>query len=500
MKMTVIEPTVAPQMKRKIRVGAYCRVSTDESDQKHSFNAQKIYFSNLYAHSVDYELVDLYADMGISGTKAEIRPEFMRMIDDCRHGKIERVVCKSISRFARNTKDCLTALRELKHLGVTVSFEKEGIDTAQVSDEIMITIMEGLAQEESASISRNVRWSIRRRMANGTFKVARVPYGYKKNEKRELVIDSEKAAVIRRIYSLYLSGYGMRKIAVLFNKEGLPSPTGKQWNNMTVKKILKQEKYIGDIRWQKTYGVFMGEQWKINNGDVDSFYIENAHPAIIDRETFFMAQKIREEAAEKSKPKNEIVDRLFRGRIKCTCGRSYYRISAKNDYWECTGRRMLGGNCDNYIFYHEELINAWERMCRKLREHADEILTPIMIQLEMMKDTMYRTEIASLKERADDIQQRRYMLSKLCTEGCIDREDFMSAENEMNSELDEITSRIEKISIYTDDTAELIEMIYRAVNTTVPERLVNMILEYAEINGRNIIFHLIGGLYFREVL
>lgn len=131
---------------------------------------------------------------------------------------------------------------------------------------------------------------------------------------------------------------------------------------------------------------------------------------------------------------------------------------------------------------------------------ADEILTPIMIQLEMMKDTMYRTEIASLKERADDIQQRRYMLSKLCTEGCIDREDFMSAENEMNSELDEITSRIEKTSIYTDDTAERIEMIYRAVNTTVPERLVNMILEYAEINGRNIIFHLIGGLYFREVL
>ena len=237
MKMTVIEPTVAPQMKRKISVGAYCRVSTDESDQKHSFNAQKIYFSNLYAHSVDYELVDLYADMGISGTKAEIRPEFMRMIDDCRHGKIERVVCKSISRFARNTKDCLTALRELKHLGVTVSFEKEGIDTAQVSDEIMITIMEGLAQEESASISRNVRWSIRRRMANGTFKVARVPYGYKKNEKRELVIDSEKAAVIRRIYSLYLSGYGMRKIAVLFNVEGLPSPTGKQWNNITVKKM-----------------------------------------------------------------------------------------------------------------------------------------------------------------------------------------------------------------------------------------------------------------------
>ncbi len=247
MQMTIIEPTAAPEMKRRIRVGAYCRVSTDASDQKHSFNAQKMHFSMLYAHSTDYELVDIYADMGISGTKAAFRPEFQRMLDDARCGKIDRVVCKSISRFARNTKECLTALRELKHLNVTVSFEKENIDTARISDEIMITIMEGLAQEESASISRNVRWSLTRKMANGTLVVARVPYGYKKNEKRQLIIDEPKAAVVRRIYDLYLSGIGGRRIAALLNDEGLPSPTGKLWNDITVKKILKQEKYIGDI-------------------------------------------------------------------------------------------------------------------------------------------------------------------------------------------------------------------------------------------------------------
>ena len=213
-KMTVIAPTIAPQMKRKkIRIAAYCRVSTNASDQQHSFNAQKIHFMMLYAHSVDYELTDIYADMGISGTKTVIRPEFQRMMDDARCGKIDRVVCKSISRFARNTKDCLIALRELKKLGVTVAFEKEGIDTARVSDEIMITIMEGLAQEEANSISRNVRWSLRRRMADGTLKIARVPYGYAKDEKRNLVIDEEKAAVVRRIYELYLSGLGVRKIS-----------------------------------------------------------------------------------------------------------------------------------------------------------------------------------------------------------------------------------------------------------------------------------------------
>lgn len=500
MKMTVIEPTIAPQMKRKIRVGAYCRVSTDASDQKHSFNAQKLYFSMLYAHSIDFELVDIYADMGISGTKSVIRPEFQRMLDDARCGKLDRVVCKSISRFARNTKDCLTALRELKRLNVTVFFEKENIDTARISDEIMITIMEGLAQEESASISRNVRWSIKKRMANGTFKVARVPYGYTKNEHRDLVIDETKAAVVRRIFTLYLSGYGTRRIAVLFNDEGLPSPTGKQWNNITIRKILKQEKYIGDIHWQKTYGVFMGEQWKINHGEVDSYYIENAHPAIIDRETFYLAQQIREDAAERLKPKGETTDTPFRSKIKCTCGRSYYRITAKNDYWECTGRKMVGAGCDNYVFYHEELINAWSRMCQKLRTHTDEIFTPILIQLELMENAVQGTEIESLRLQADDIRQRRYMLCQLCAEGCIEREKLLIAENELETELQDIKSRIEKISSYADDTAEQIETISKAVSITAPERLVDLILEYAVVDGRTITFHLIGGLHFREVL
>lgn len=500
MQMTVIEPTIAPQTKRRIRVGAYCRVSTDHSDQKHSFNAQKLHFSMLYAHSTEYELVDIYADMGISGTGTASRGEFQRMLDDCRCGKIDRVVCKSISRFARNTKDCLTALRELKRLNVTVAFEKENIDTARVSDEIMITIMEGLAQEESVSISRNTRWSIKKRMANGTLRVARVPYGYTKNERRELVIDPEKAEVIRRIFTLYLSGYGARKIAVLFNEEGLPSPTGKQWNNITVKKILKQEKYIGDIHWQKTYSVFMGEQWKINNGDVDSFYIKNAHPAIIDRDTFYLAQQVRETAAEKVKPKGENTDSLFRSKIKCSCGRTYYRVPAKNDYWECTGRKMVGVGCGNYIFYHEEIVNAWGRMCRKLRSHADEILTPIMIQLEMMEKAIQGNEIASLQLQADDLRQRRYMLCKLCAEGCIEREKFLIAETELDAEIQSITSRIEKISSYADDTAEQIETVYRAVSISAPERLVNMILDHAVVDGRTISFHLIGGLVFREVL
>lgn len=384
-KITVYAPT---QMvtKAKKRVAAYCRVSTDNADQKHSYEAQKLYFTRLYQNSKDYTLVDIYADLGISGTRCD-RPEFMRMLDDCRCGKVDRVVCKSISRFARNTKDCLTTLRELKSLNITVAFEKEGIDTARVTDEIMITIMEGLAQEESISISNNVRWSLRKRMSNGTMKVARVPYGYTKDRDRNLVIDEEKAKIVRLIFELYLHGSGARSIAVKLNEDGVPSPTGIDWNNATIFKMLRQEKYLGDILWQKTYSIFMGAHDQINHGDVDSWYLRDVHPAIIDRETFLKAQELRARERERMKKKKEY-DYLFRGKIRCACGRSCMLVNAVRPYWECNKKRDISAPCDSDIFYNDELLNAWSRFCLKLRRHSDDILTAILLQLEQMEEAV----------------------------------------------------------------------------------------------------------------
>ena len=287
-KMTAIRQS-APK-KKKQRVAAYCRVSTDRTEQQHSFEMQRMYFEKNFADSETSDLVEIYTDT-TSGTSALYRPGFQRMMSDCRAGKIDRIVTKSLSRFARNTKECLTTLREMKKLGVTLHFKKEGIDTANVSDEIMITIMEGLAQEEAASISRNVRWSLKRRMANGTLGIARVPYGYKKVD-GALLIEEKQAEVIKRIFSLYLSGTGAKAIAVLLNDDNIPSPTGTKWNNVTVLKILRQEKYIGDIRWQKTYSIFMGEKWKINHGEQESYYIRNCLPPIISREDFIVAQQL----------------------------------------------------------------------------------------------------------------------------------------------------------------------------------------------------------------
>lgn len=235
-KLTVIEPAEI-SADRKIRVGAYCRVSTENTEQRHSYISQVNYFKKLYKDSENEELIDIYADM-CSGTAISGRPEFMRMLEDCRRGKLDRIVTKSLSRFARNTKECLSTLRELKKLGISVFFEKEGIDTLRVSDEIMISILEGLAQEESASISRNIRWSITRKMASGTLGISRVPLGYVKIT-GALVIDDKAADIVRRIYSMYLSGTGAKRIASAFNAEGIPSPTGIMWNNVTVLKILR---------------------------------------------------------------------------------------------------------------------------------------------------------------------------------------------------------------------------------------------------------------------
>lgn len=197
--VTVIQPITATET-NKLRVAAYCRVSSSSEDQLNSYQAQLTYYSHKFEDSDTEELVDLYADEGITGTREDKRDEFQRLMKDCRRGKIDRIYTKSISRFARNTRDCLKNIRELKSLGITIFFEKEGIDTANVTDEMMITIMGGLAQEESMSISQNMQWSIQKRMQNGTYIVSNQPFGYRK-EKGRFIVYEEEAVIVRRIYA-----------------------------------------------------------------------------------------------------------------------------------------------------------------------------------------------------------------------------------------------------------------------------------------------------------
>ena len=198
--VTVIQPIITEEKTVRIRCAAYCRVSSDSEDQLNSFVAQTRYYSQFFENSETEILIDIYADEDVTGTREDKRDEFQRMMKDCRKGKIDRIHTKSISRFARNTRDCLKNIRELKSLGITIYFEKENLDTANMTDEMMITIMGGLAQEESVSISQNIQWSIKNRMKNGTYIVSNVPFGYRKANGR-FVICEEEAGIVRRIYA-----------------------------------------------------------------------------------------------------------------------------------------------------------------------------------------------------------------------------------------------------------------------------------------------------------
>lgn len=298
-KVTVIEPVNridgTPIVEHKItRVAAYARVSTDKSDQLNSLETQKQYFyDNVKLHE-GWELVEVYADEGLSGLSTKKRVNFNRMIDDARNGKIDLILSKSISRFARNVLDTISFTRELKTLGIPVYFGKENINTFDPNGEFLLNFMASFAEEESKSISKNVKWALSQKYASGCVSL---PYknflGYKRGEEKfQMVIDFKQAKIVRLIYRLYLNGQGLKTITDLFNKQEIPSPMKKKWSSGVIRSILTNEKYIGDARLQKTYtSDIFTKKHKKNDGVVTSYYVENDHPAIIGKDTFKEAQE-----------------------------------------------------------------------------------------------------------------------------------------------------------------------------------------------------------------
>ena len=277
----------------KIRVAAYCRVSTDMEEQLHSFENQVDYYTKYIEKNPDYEMVEVYGDEGISGTSLKKRDEFKRMIEDCKAGKIDLVITKSISRFARNTQDCLHYSRLLKNMGIGVFFEKENINTLDASGELLFTILSSLAQEESRNISENSQWGIRSKFKKGISHLnASGIMGYAKGEEGELVVDPEQAEVVKRIYQMFLEGFTPSHIAMILNEEGVNGVKGRPaWHASIVSGMLQNEKFKGDALLQKTYTVdFLTKKTAKNTGQVEQYYVTDSHPAIIDPETWEVVQ------------------------------------------------------------------------------------------------------------------------------------------------------------------------------------------------------------------
>lgn len=278
----------------KLRVAAYCRVSTDSEEQSSSYDVQIEHYTEFIKKNNEWAFAVIFADDGISGTNTKKREEFNKIIDECMAGKIDMIITKSISRFARNTLDCLHYIRKLKDKNVAVYFEKENINTLDAKGEIMIIIMAPLAQQESQSLSQNVKLRHQYRFQQGKVMVNCSRFlGYIKDEDKNLVIVPEEAEIIKRIYREYLEGSSMDKIKKGLEADGvLTGAGGKRWHTSSIRKILSNEKYMGDALLQKTYTVdFLTKKRVKNNGIVPQYYVENNHEAIIPREIYMQVQE-----------------------------------------------------------------------------------------------------------------------------------------------------------------------------------------------------------------
>lgn len=412
--------TVNKEVKPKLKVAAYCRVSTDSDEQSTSYEAQVEHYTNFIQKNEEWEFAGIFADDGISGTNTKKREEFNRMIAECMEGHIDMIITKSISRFARNTLDCLRYIRQLKEKNIPVFFEKENINTMDSKGEVLLTIMASLAQQESESLSKNVKMGMQFRFQKGEVQVNHNRFmGYTKDEDGHLIIEPTEAEIVKRIYREYLQGASLKQIGDGLMKDGILTGAGKpNWRPESVKKILKNEKYIGDALLQKTYTVDVLTKKRVkNNGIVPQYYVENSHKPIIPRDLYMQVQ---EEMLRRSNLHSGVnrKKRVYSSKyalssiVYCSkCGDIYRRIAWNNrgkhsTVWRCVNRVEHGPDCcDAPTVQEEELQNAVVKAINTALGGKDEMLTALEKNIAMVLALEDETSMESLDAKLEELQQ-----------------------------------------------------------------------------------------------
>ena len=413
----------------KKRVAAYCRVSTDSEEQLNSYEAQKSYYTQKIADSPDWEMAGIYADEGISGTSMKKRTEFKKMITACKRGRIDLIITKSLSRFARNTVDCLETVRLLKANGIGVYFEKENINTLTESSEFLITLFSGFAQAESESLSKNVAWGWRKSSEAGNvyFQYKRM-LGYRKGTDGQPEIVPEEAEIIRRIYRRYLAGCSLGQIKQELEQDNIPTAQKvERWSSAVIHNILTNEKYMGDALLQKTYITdCITKKVKKNMGERPMYYVENNHPAIVSREMFDQVQKEMTRRSSKRKVlqksgKTELGK--YSGKYALTellvcgeCGSPYKRATwarngKKRIVWRCVSRLEFGTKyCHNSPTLDESRLH--NTILAAMNEYAairQEVCPDVLAMVEEAKRAMSQAGamLLELKKRMDAVSQEQ---------------------------------------------------------------------------------------------
>lgn len=446
----------ADNVLRKKKVAAYARVSTENDEQLSSYEAQVDYYTRHIKSKPEWEFINVYSDEGISATSTKKREGFKKMIDDALSGKIDLIITKSVSRFARNTVDTLTTVRGLKDKGVEVYFEKENIYTMDSKGELLITIMSSLAQEESRSISENVTWGQRKRFADG--KVS-LPYkqflGYEKGEDGLPKIVESEAKIVRLIYKMFLEGTAATTIARYLSDNKIPSPAGKKvWSESTIRSILHNEKYKGDAILQKSFTVdFLTKKKKINEGEVPQYYVENSHPAIISAEVFDLAQ-----AEFEKRRKDRGLRRsssCFSGKIICgECGSFYGNKTwhSNSKYrkvvWRCNHKYNNNEKCKTPHIYEDKLKELFIKAFNEMIENKDEILRDYKEIIEVLCDTSkLEKEKLKLENEVEILVELLKKHVERNAHAALNQEEYKSKYNELANKYEEVKNKIDDTEI-----------------------------------------------------
>lgn len=425
-KIDAQEPAAA----QKLRMAAYCRVSTENADQKESLEAQKAHYETWIKRHSDWEFAGVFYDFGISGIKADSRDGLQALLYACRTGSIDYVLTKSISRFSRNTADCLSLVRELLSCNIPIYFEKENIDTGSMDSELILSMLSSMAQDESESISKNVKWSIQQRIEAGTFKFGYPPYGYAKDANGDLVIEPTEAEVIRLIFSSALNGIGTYKIAQMLESRGIPTRKGGKWSGSTIKGILVNEKYYGAAAFMKTYTDSSFRRHN-NHGEVDSYYAEEHHEPIISREVFDKVQLVLQKHAEEHNIEADVGKYQnkypFSGKIICgECGGKFKRQTQTTGIaWACTTHLYNKASCSMKFLKDAAVKAAFVTMLNKLIFGYQFILSPYLESLKLSDADNHLLSIMELKTALQKNTDRKQELRKLRVGGFLDSVMYM---------------------------------------------------------------------------
>ncbi len=431
---------------RSIRVCAYCRVSTDADGQYHSYDAQMEYYKGLIQKNPAWEFCGIYADEGISGTSRWGREDFRRMLEECEKGRIDLILTKSITRFARNTVDTLSTVRHLKEIGVSVYFEKERLNTMTEESEGILTVYGAVAQQESENISQNVHWSAVNRFRHGTFVISRRPYGYDKDEAKELAVKKDEAAWVRRMASMYMNGVSGVRIAEYLNQNQVAAPYGGLWSSEAVLRILFNEKTVGDCLHQKTYSTgtvpFRTEK---NHGKKPQYYIRDDHEGILSRDEQMRLQQIKEHRLGRQarmNPSESGEAYILSGKVVCgECGRAFIRkkeqrrkgVSIK---WRCPGHRSEACQCYTNEIWEEDIKNTFVNAFNTLVGHADELFGPIIQGVKRIQEANgLHEESAALNQKKLELKEQRHILRQLKANECIDSALYFEESRKIEQEL-----------------------------------------------------------------